>query len=119
MTKKFLTEQKNKLQEEKAKLETELAGFAKEAPREKGDWETRMPDFNMGSGNLEDEADEVEEFSTNLALTSNLESELQDVILALEKIKKGKYGLCEKCQKSIAMDRLKVYPKARYCTKCQ
>ena len=118
MNKKFIQEQEIKLKEEKKRLEEQLSSFAK-APSEKGeDWETKMPMFNAGSGNLEEEADEVEEFSTNLALTNNLENSLSEVDLALEKIKKGEYGICEKCQKPIAQARLKIHPQARQCTKC-
>lgn len=118
-TKKFLREQAEKLKQEKTKLEGQLSTFAKESAQAKGDWEARMPAFNAGTGNLEEEADEVEEFSTNLALENSLESELQNVNLALEKIKKGQYGFCEKCGKAIPKERLSVYPKARWCTKCQ
>jgi len=38
--------------------------------------------------------------------------------LALEKIKKAKYGKCEKCKKKITEERLKIYPEARTCNKC-
>ncbi len=119
MNKKFIQEQEIKLKEEKKRLEEQLSAFSK-TPGETGDgWETKMPPFNAGTGNLEEEADEVEEFSTNLALSNNLVSTLQDINLALEKIKKGEYGICEKCGKPIPQARLEVYPQARQCTKCQ
>jgi len=37
----------------------------------------------------------------------------------LEKIKKGKYGICEKCGKKIPEERLKAFPEARFCMKCE
>lgn len=119
LTKKFIKEQEEKLKAEKEKIQGQLKSFAKESPDRKGDWEAKMPVFNAGSGNLEEEADEVEEFSMALALEHNLEKELSDVNLALEKIKTKKYGLCEKCLKPISKDRLSVYPKARQCAKCK
>jgi len=39
--------------------------------------------------------------------------------LALEKIKKGKYGVCESCGKKISQKRLKISPEARLCLKCR
>lgn len=117
MDKKFLTEQKKKLEQEKKELEKRLASFAKKSKKSKGDWFTSHPQFN--GGNLEEEADEVEEYGNLLAIERTLEQGLQDVILALDKMKKGKYGLCEKCQKPISQGRLKVYPQARHCNKCQ
>ncbi|MFH1582606.1 MAG: TraR/DksA C4-type zinc finger protein, partial [bacterium] len=88
----------------------------------KGDWDTRFPSFDSGetgSGALEKAADEVEEYSTLLSLEHNLELRLKDINLALEKIKEGKYGKCEKCGKPIDENRLKIHPEARFCLKCE
>jgi RNA polymerase-binding transcription factor DksA len=117
MKKEFLKKQKEKLEEEKKKLETQLSSFAKESKKRKGDWAAKIPEFD--GGHLEEEADEVEEYATLLALERSLENSLKDINLALEKLKKGKYGICEKCKKPISQARLKVYPQARYCKKCQ
>jgi RNA polymerase-binding transcription factor DksA len=119
MNKKFIQEQEQKLRLAAEKLEGQLKQLAQNSQEHKGEWETRMPAFSAGTGNLEEEADEVEEFSTNLALSQNLEEDLENIKLALDKIKKGKYGLCEKCGKDIPEERLEVYPQARYCTKCR
>lgn len=117
MTKKFLKQQKEKLVGEKEVLEKRLASFAEKSKKAKGDWRTVHPQFD--GGRLEEEADEVEELGNLLAIERTLEQELQNVNLALSKIKGGKYGLCERCQKAISQDRLKVYPQARHCKKCQ
>lgn len=117
MTKKFIVEQTKNLKTEKKKLEARLSTFAKESKKVKGGWDVVKPIFN--GGHLEEEADEVEEFDTLLALENTLEKELKKVDIALEKIKKGKYGVCGKCQKPIPQGRLEVYPQAEYCTKCQ
>jgi RNA polymerase-binding transcription factor DksA len=44
---------------------------------------------------------------------------LKNINLALEKIKKGNYGICEKCQREIEIDRLEAIPEARFCKKCK
>lgn len=112
---------KEKLEKEKIQIEQELQKFAVKDKKLKGNWNTRFPKWNgsSGSGLLEDAADEVEEYSALLPLEHNLELRLQNIDLALEKIKKGKYGRCEKCGKKISKTRLKIYPEARHCLKCK
>ena len=117
MDKNFIETQKKILEEKKDKLEKQLSSFAKQSSSSKGDWNAEMPSFDTDTS-LEEEADEVEEFSTRLALEKTLEQELKDVITALEKIKKGKYGICEKCKKPISQGRLAVYPQAGSCKNC-
>lgn len=116
MTKKLLQELKEKLEKEKEAIEKELKSFAKEDIKPKGDWDTRYPRFN--GGGLEEEADEVQEYEKLLSVEYNLELKLRDVNLALEKIRRGKYGKCEKCEKPIDIKRLRACPEARLCTKC-
>ena len=116
MEKKLLNQLKKKLEKEKAKLERELSGFAKKDKKLKGDWDTRYP--SLGSTNLEEEAEEVEEYGNLLPVENTLELELQKVNLALEKIKKGTFGICEECGKPISKARLETYPQARYCKRC-
>ena len=121
MIKKLLKELKEKLEKQKVEIENHLQTFATEDKKLKGDWDTRYPKFNGGTGSqiLEDAADQVEEYITLLPLEHNLELRLQSINLALEKIKKAKYGKCEKCGKKISEDRLKIYPEARRCFKCE
>ncbi len=118
LNKKFLDEQKEILLGEKSKIEARLGSFAKESQEHKGEWSSNMPDFDKGAS-LEEEADEVEEFGMRLALEQSMEEQLKTVELALDKIKKNTYGICEKCGKEIAQGRLKAYPQASYCQRCQ
>ncbi len=121
VSKKLLKELKEKLEKQKISIETELEKFAKKDGKLKGDWDTKYPHFNGGTGSqaLEDAADQVEEYVTLLPLEHNLELRLQSINLALEKIKKAKYGGCEKCKRKIDEERLKIYPEARRCSKCE
>jgi len=52
-------------------------------------------------------------------LTDTQQNLLSLISIALEKIEKGNYGQCERCKKSITMERLKVLPWARNCINCQ
>jgi DnaK suppressor protein len=118
---KKLQELKEKLEKEKINIEKELKRFAKKDKKLKGDWDTIFPhwDGDSGSSALERAADEVEEYSTLLPIEYSLESKLKNINLALEKIKKGNYGICEKCGQQIPLGRLKISPEARFCLKCK
>lgn len=121
MIKKLLSELREKLEKQKVSIETELHKFAKKDENIKGDWDTKYPKTNGGVGSqaLEEAADQVEEYITLLPLEHNLELRLQDINLALEKIKKGKYGKCEKCKKSISEEKLRFYPEVKFCRFCE
>lgn len=122
MKKELLDKLKQKLEKEKDQIEEELKRIAKKDEKFPGDWDTRFPVFNggeSGGGLLEKEADELEQYGTNLPLEYTLELRLKNVDLALEKIKTGKYGICEKCGKEIEERRLEVVPEARLCLKCK
>ena len=116
MNKKLLQEFKERLEKEKVAIIKQLETFATQDPKLKGDWDSRFPDFD---GSMEEAADEVEEYTSRLPGEFSLETRLRDINLALDKIKQGKYGKCEKCGKKIDEKRLKVYPAARTCMKCQ
>jgi len=120
MFKSSLEKIKEKLETEGKIIEGELQRFAKKDEKLKGDWDTKFPHSDSGTGSqmLEDEAGEVEEYVTKLPIEYSLETRLKDINLALEKIKAGKYGKCEKCLKSIPKERLEAAPEARFCLKC-
>jgi len=121
MNKKTLQDFKEKLEKQKESLENMLESFAEKDKKVPGDWDTRFPSWNgeTGGAALEKAADQVEEYSTLLPIEYNLELRLKNINLALEKIKRGKYGTCEKCQKPITIKRLKVSPEAKFCQKCK
>lgn len=107
---------KEKLEREKAAIEKQLGTFADKDPKLKGDWDSRFPKFD---GNLEEAADEVEEYSSRLPVEFSLETRLRDVNLALEKLSLGKYGQCDKCGKEIEKERLEAHTSALFCITCQ
>jgi len=45
--------------------------------------------------------------------------ELSEIDEALVRIKKGTYGICEMCDESIAIGRLRAKPFAKFCTPCR
>lgn len=122
MQKELIKKLKTKLEKEKKQIEEELSTFAKKDKRLKGDWDTLFPQFDSsssGTQSLEDAAGEVEEYTSKLPVEYTLELRLKDIDAALEKIKNGSYGKCEKCGKKISINRLKVKPESLFCIKCQ
>ena len=121
ISQKLLQKLKLKLKEEKTSIEKELKKFAEKDRKLKGGRHPRFPLFNgeIGGAALEKAADEIEEYSILLPIEYTLEIKLRNINLALKKMKKGKYGICERCGKLINIRRLKVYPEARTCLKCK
>ena len=116
MEQQLLKELKSQLQTRKQQLENQLNEFATKDPNLKDDWDTKYP--RVPQGNLEEAADEVEEYTTKLNVEFNLETQLKDVNAALSKIEQGNFGICEKCKNPIALERLKVSPEAKLCQSC-
>ena len=121
MNKKLLQQLKESLEKDKDSVEKELHSFAEKDKNLKGDWDTRFPklDKETGGSSLEKAADEVEQYEAMLPVEFSLEKKLQDINLALGKIKRETYGNCEKCKKKISDERLKAFPAARTCKDCK
>jgi len=121
MEKNILKDIQIKLFSERDSLEKELQKFAIKDPKLKNDWDSRFPDYgkNSESQAMEEAASEVEEYSTRLPIEYKLELRLKDINMALEKIEKGNYGVCEKCKKKISLERLMACPEAKMCIKCE
>ena len=117
MDKKLLEKLKEQLTSQKKSLQKELESFADQDPKLKHNWDTRYP--NREDGDKDEEADEVQEYDNKLSVEYSLELKLKDVTIALEKIEKSGYGICEKCGKKIDEERLLACPEAKTCIKCR
>jgi DnaK suppressor protein len=111
--KETVHEFKERLEKDKAKLTIDLDNV--KAPD--SDEFAPLPSFGDGD-DLSIEADQVEEIGNALAVKDVLERKLIKIDSALERIKKGEYGICESCGKEIELRRLRVEPAATLCTKC-
>lgn len=106
---------KEKLQEEKARLEKELASIGRINPDNPADWEAVPVDPGSRESDLNSTADHIEDYETNTAILKQLEIQLNDVQDALAKIDAGTYGVCEVSGHEIEEGRLKANPAARTC----
>ena len=115
--KEFIEKVKTKLEKEKQGLIKELDSFAEKKKNLKSDWNARFPNFQ--GHNLEEEADEVEEYENLLSIEKTLETKLGQIDLAIENMKEGKYGTCKVCHQEISKERLEAIPETAVCQNCK
>ena len=73
-------------------------------------------DFDFG---FADSAQSTAERNKVLAVVERLRENLHDVDLALSKVAKGTYGVCERCGNPISPERLEAIPYARLDVGCK
>ncbi|MBD3796988.1 MAG: RNA polymerase-binding protein DksA [Campylobacterales bacterium] len=76
----------------------------------------------LNSLELNDEGDHASANNNSMiesAIVQQQEKELDEIEVALKKISKGEYGICEMCEDDISFQRLKVKPHAKYCIECR
>ena len=110
-----LQQAKELLLKEKKRLADELLTIAEKNEKVSDDFNSRFP--NWGD-DVDSNAAEVGTYSSRLGIEKNLESTIQNINTALEKIDQGTYGLCQKCGGTIQPKRIKVFPAATHCMKC-
>jgi RNA polymerase-binding transcription factor DksA len=100
-----------------------LQGKLKKLEKRKKDIEKEDPfkDTSRVLDNASPDTDAAEQFghARTSAIKEQLERKAVQTKKALTRIKIGKYGHCEDCDKIIDTDRLMVYPEATLCAKCQ
>lgn len=107
---------KNRLENEKQLLESELVKVGRVNPDNPSDWEATPPiDRDNSQADENTVADGVEGYDDNLAIVKTLETRYNDIKSGLDKIKHGVYGICQVCQKEIETERLEANPSARTC----
>ena len=106
---------KQELLERKEQVLKDLTEISNKADGDK-ELEVKFPDF----GDKTDEnAQEIGEYSTNLATKTVLDSTLRDINGALERIENRNYGVCKYCKKQINKKRLLARPVASACVECK
>lgn len=120
MEKELINELKTKLEAEKESIQSQLESFAKKDDQPKGDWETKYPKYEASEKlNLEEEANELQDYDNMLPVEYSLELKLRAINSALEKIENNNYGTCEACKKEMSKERLLACPEAKTCIGCQ
>lgn len=108
---------KTKLEKEKKILEDELRTVGKANPTNPQGWEANSGGMEVDTADENEVADKMEELEENELILGQLEKQLTEVDAALERIKVGKYGVCEISGEAIEKERLEAMPSARTCIK--
>jgi RNA polymerase-binding protein DksA len=116
MDKKTLAKIKDGLLKQKQQIEEDLKKFTKKDTHEKDEHRTEFPSYGDKS---DENVQEIDDYSTNLAKEQVLENSLRDINNALDRIKDGKYGICKYCGEEIDAKRLIARPVASACIKCK
>lgn len=107
---------KTDLLAKKDRISADLKNVAGKDSHEKDKHRAKFPVF----GDKPDEnAQEIDGYTTNLATEKILESSLRDIENALDRIEKGTYGTCKYCGKDIGEKRLLARPVASACVECK
>ncbi len=113
---KKLKSMRASLDERKVTTETELANLQEELRALGGD----SDDENGSVGNhLADDGSNVQEQERILRVEADLRSILGQINDAYGRLDEGTFGICARCGKEIAEERLEYLPFVAYCIDCQ
>jgi RNA polymerase-binding transcription factor len=113
MNKQDLEYFKKKLLDQKAELEGELAPITKKDSRLPGGLDPTSGGMEVDTADDNEVADKFEEIQDNAGIVRNLETELNEVKAALERMEAGTFGISEDTGKPIERERLEANPSAR------
>jgi DnaK suppressor protein len=105
------TEIRKRLEEERASLQDQIQALGAEN-------QSQQDDYGIGN-HLADDASEVFTRERNIALSNNAHELLAQVDSALKHLDEGTYGVCARCGREIATERLEALPSATLCITCQ
>ena len=117
MNKKDIKYFKDKLEKEKALIGEEIKTVGSSDPSNPKDFSATSNDMDIDKADENELADKLEELGGNKSILDSLEKQFKDINDALDKIKKGTYGICEKSGEMIERDRLEANPAARTAKK--
>ena len=113
---KTIKEIEKQLLAQKKQILDDLSDLSRKDKHEADDRATNFPDY----GDKPDEnAQEISDYSTNVATEAVLEKSLADIEKTLGRIKNGTYGNCKYCGNPIDPKRLLARPTANSCVSCK
>ncbi len=90
---------------EKTRVQSELRG--------------RLEVLHSGPVAVEDQAPILHEQFVSIRHNNFAYEKIKAIDAALERLKRGEYGICEECDEPISAKRLTAVPWTRYCLHCQ
>ena len=116
MNKKISAQIKKELMQKRKEIIAELSTFTTEDRHAKTG---HQPNFTNLGDSSDDNAKEVDMYTTNLSVSKVLESTLQDIDAALSRMVGGTYGICKYCGSEISEKRLLARPVSSACIACK
>lgn len=115
LAKSTLERFKKKLEEEKERLEDQIADYERDL--EEARLTESSSDRSPDPGNAEASSMKLE-YAKELSIEQNTLDLLSKANRALERIEAGTYGMCESCGKAIPVERLEALPYSTLCVEC-
>ncbi len=106
---------KIRIEEMLKEITEELKTVGVHNPENPDDWVAVPEHLSGNEPDLNDAADNVEEWNERRALVATLETRYNNIKKSLVKIEEGSYGTCEVCKKEIEERRLDANPVSRTC----
>ncbi|MET0903088.1 MAG: TraR/DksA C4-type zinc finger protein, partial [Acidimicrobiales bacterium] len=104
-------------------LKGERETYTRQAESLKAEADMLMAEREPGDVQFDEESGEGDtlavERERDLALSAQAQAAVEEIDLALEKIKEGTYGVCEQCHNNIPKERLRALPYAALCVQCK
>lgn len=102
------------IKKQKERLETDKVSLFKEIEKLRASDPFSDPDHASDNAAVDTDVREASGHDIVEAEIKEMQKRLKDIELALKKIAKGIYGICEKTNKPIPHARLELIPEARY-----
>ncbi len=77
------------------------------------------PSYTMDNAAVDTDVREQEAHLRIEAEIMTLKDRKKNITIALERIEKGRYGFCKRCNKEIPAKRLELIPETQYCVACE
>jgi len=111
------------LEAQRRALETERATYLRQAESLQAEADSLTEDREPGDVQFDEESGEGDtlavERERDLALSAQAQAAVEEIDLALAKMKEGTYGVCEQCHNTIPKERLRALPYAALCVQCK
>ena len=103
----------------KNKLQTELEDIEKRIKELKEDDPFNDPGYTTDNAAVDTDVREQGAHQIIEAEINTLKDRKKNIKIALERIEKGRYGICKRCNKEIPSKRLELIPETQYCVSCE
>lgn len=111
------------VEDQRLQLLSEREAYLKSAASLRAEADQLAQDREPGDVQFDEESGQGDSMNVererDLALSAQALGSIQEIDVALAKIEKGTYGMCDRCGEPIPEERLKALPHAALCVRCK